>query len=49
MTFLVAWEHPEGQGFSNVKADSMLDACRQLRLLMPVYAARLRILYVVAS
>lgn len=49
MTFLVAWESPDGQGFSNVRAESPVDACRQLRYLFPVWGARLRILYVINS
>lgn len=45
--FTVAWSHPEGQGFATVHAESPVDACRQLRYLLPNYAAQLRILYVI--
>jgi len=48
--YLIAWESPEGQGYSNVKADSLLDACRKLRFeLLTEWAATLRILYVVVG
>jgi hypothetical protein len=50
VSYLVAWVSPEGQGYSDVHASSILDAIRTLRFeLLPSWARSLRILYVVPS
>jgi hypothetical protein len=48
MSFLVAWTSPDGQGYSDVHASSILDAIRVLRFeLLPRWARSLQISYVI--